>query len=220
MLLALNKPFGVLCQFRTEQGSIGLGEYLDIPGVYPAGRLDKDSEGLLLLTDDGPLQARISEPTFKLPKTYWVQVEGEPDAAALTALRQGVALKDGMSAPAEVEPIAEPSLWPRNPPVRYRANIPTSWLQVTLREGRNRQVRRMTAAVGYPTLRLIRYAIGPWDLGNLQPGQWCEIEQPWPNLHQYCEQHDILPSPDRRRGHRTRRAFSDGRGRRRRSDRS
>lgn len=220
MLYALNKPFGVVCQFRAEPGVTNLADYVPIPDVYPAGRLDKDSEGLLLLTDDGPLQARISSPRFKLPKTYWVQVEGEPDVAALDHLRRGVELKDGLTAPAEARLIEAPAIWPRQPPVRYRANIPTSWLELVLREGRNRQVRRMTAAVGYPTLRLIRYAIGPWCLGSLQPGEFRTIEQPWSDLQQYCESHDISSPPDRRRGRRTKRPVSHGRGKRRRPDRA
>lgn len=216
MLIALNKPFAVVCQFSGESGELTLADYLPLPGIYPAGRLDKDSEGLLLVTDDGQLQNRISDPAFKLSKTYQVQVEGEPDTAALQHLRQGVELKDGLTAPGEVSVIPEPpGLWPRLPPIRHRLNVPTSWLTLTLREGRNRQVRRMTAAVGYPTLRLIRYAIGPWTLDGLQPGQWREIKQPWPSLQQYCESHDLSAPPDRRRGHRTKRPLSDGRGKRR-----
>ncbi|TDY02785.1 pseudouridine synthase [Thiohalophilus thiocyanatoxydans] len=220
MLIGFNKPFGVVCQFSGQTADTTLADYISLPGVYPAGRLDKDSEGLILLTDDGRLQNRISDPAFKLPKIYQVQVEGEPDAAALQQIQQGIELKDGLSAPAEAARIPEPpALWPRQPPVRHRASIPTAWLALTLREGRNRQVRRMTAAVGYPTLRLIRYAIGPWSLDGLQPGQWREIEQPWPSLQQYCESHDISAPPDRRRGHRTKRPLSDGRGRRRGPDR-
>ena len=215
MLIELNKPYGVLCQFRAEPGVPVLAEYIDHPGVYPAGRLDKDSEGLLLLTDDGPMQARISDPAFKLPKTYWVQVEGRPDNAALEALRHGIRLKDGPCAPAEAAIIPEPAVWPRQPPIRHRLNVPDSWLSLTLREGRNRQVRRMTAAIGYPTLRLIRYAIGPWTLDGLEPGQWRQIEQPWPSLQQYCESHDISAPSDRRGSHRTKRPLSHGRGRRR-----
>ncbi|MDR9436074.1 MAG: pseudouridine synthase, partial [Thiohalophilus sp.] len=177
MLILFNKPYNVVSQFSGDNIDQTLAHYLTIPGVYPAGRLDKDSEGLLLLTDDGQLQSRISDPLFKLPKLYQVQVEGVPDEAALELLRQGIELKDGLTAPAEVAVMPEPpDLWPRQPPVRYRATIPTTWLSLVLREGRNRQVRRMTAAVGYPTLRLIRYAIGPWSLDGLQPGQWREIE--------------------------------------------
>ncbi|RZM06262.1 MAG: pseudouridine synthase, partial [Sphingomonas sp.] len=149
-----------------------LSDFVDVPGVYPAGRLDRDSEGLLLLTDDGRLQARIADPRFKLPKTYLVQVEGEPDAAALAALRDGVMLADGATRPAEAAAIDDPGLWPRDPPIRVRRHIPDRWLRLIIREGRNRQVRRMTAAVGHPTLRLVRVAIGEWTLGELAPGAW------------------------------------------------
>lgn len=160
----------MLCQFSGTGPT--LAALLQEPGVYPAGRLDKDSEGLLLLTGDGPLQARISSPRFKLPKTYWAQVEGVPDDAALRALAGGVELRDGRSAPAEARPLAEPALWPREPPIRRRQHQPTSWIELVLREGRNRQVRRMTAAVGHPTLRLVRVAIGPLRLADLAPGAW------------------------------------------------
>ncbi|AXU20437.1 pseudouridine synthase [Novosphingobium sp. THN1] len=149
-----------------------LADFIDFPGVYPAGRLDHDSEGLLLLTDDGPLQSRIADPRHKLPKTYLVQVEGEPDEAALQALRKGVTLKDGPTLPARVERIDDPALWPRDPPIRVRKSIPDSWLRLTIREGRNRQVRRMTAAVGHPTLRLVRWQIGDWTLDGIAPGEW------------------------------------------------
>ena len=177
-LILFNKPYGVLSQF-TDAGSdtarATLSEYVQVPGVYPAGRLDRDSEGLLLLTDDGRLQARIADPRFKLPKTYWVQVEGEPDDASLSALRKGVLLKDGMTRPAEVERIDPPELWPRDPPVRFRKSVPDCWLQLTIREGRNRQVRRMTAAVGLPTLRLVRWRVGEWTLDEIAQGAWREI---------------------------------------------
>lgn len=177
MLILLNKPYGVLSQF-TDKGTQDsprptLSSYVDVPGVYPAGRLDRDSEGLLLLTDDGALQARISSPKFNKPKTYLVQVEGTPDAAALTALQAGVTLKDGPTRPAKARIVPEPEwLWPRDPPIRVRKSVPDTWLELTITEGRNRQVRRMTAHVGHPTLRLIRIAVGEWSLGSLAPGAW------------------------------------------------
>ncbi|SLN21797.1 Ribosomal large subunit pseudouridine synthase E [Pseudoruegeria aquimaris] len=179
-LILLNKPYGVLSQF-TDRGTEGsarqtLSDFVPVPGVYPAGRLDRDSEGLLLLTDDGRLQARIAEPRHKMAKTYWVQVEGEITEAQLVRLRQGVQLKDGMTKPAQAERMAPPeNLWERDPPVRFRKSVPDCWISLTIREGRNRQVRRMTAAVGCPTLRLIRAQVGPWSLGGLQPGEWREI---------------------------------------------
>jgi 23S rRNA pseudouridine2457 synthase len=172
-ILLFNKPFGVICQFSSDGMHPTLADYIPLPEFYPAGRLDTDSEGLLVLTDDGQLQHRITDPKHKLAKTYWVQVEGVPDAAALDKLRTGVALKDGMTRPAGANLMAEPAdLWPRNPPVRERKLIPTSWLELTIREGKNRQVRRMTAAVGFPTLRLIRYRIGDWTLEGIEPGKW------------------------------------------------
>lgn len=172
-LILLNKPYGVICQFTPSPPHRCLADLIDRPGVYPAGRLDTDSEGLLLLTDHGPWQARIADPKHKLSKTYWVQVEGEPDDAALDALRAGVDLGDFVTRPAEVRRIDEPAgLWPRTPPIRYRARIPTAWLELTIREGKNRQVRRMTAKVGHPTLRLIRARIGEFSLDALQPGDW------------------------------------------------
>ncbi len=176
-LIGFNKPFDVLSQF-TDRGTEGaarrtLSDFVDVKGVYPAGRLDRDSEGLLLLTDDGKLQARISNPRFKLPKTYLAQVEGIPDKTALVALQKGVILKDGRTKPAEVRVVPQPDwLWPRVPPIRVRKSIPDTWIELTITEGRNRQVRRMTAAVGHPTLRLIRWSIGPWTLRGIAPGLW------------------------------------------------
>lgn len=171
-VLLLNKPYGVLSQFTPEHGHPTLAEFVDMPGYYPAGRLDRDSEGLLLLTNNGAVQHRIAHPKRKMPKTYLVQVEGEITERALHLLRAGVELKDGMTLPCEVKSIEEPSwLWARQPPVRFRLSVPTSWLELVLREGRNRQVRRMTAAVGFPTLRLLRSQIGPWRLGKLGLGQ-------------------------------------------------
>ncbi|WP_269900247.1 pseudouridine synthase [Paenalcaligenes faecalis] len=174
-LILLNKPYDVLTQFTDDQGRSTLKDYVPVSGVYPAGRLDRNSEGLLLLTNDGRLQARIAEPKYKMAKTYWVQVEGSVTDQQLTQLQQGVLLNDGMTLPAQAEQIHEPDIWPRTPPVRFRAHIPTSWMSITITEGRNRQVRRMTAAVGLPTLRLIRVKIGDWSLGDLQPGQWKEV---------------------------------------------
>ena len=171
-LVLLNKPFNVLCQFSAHENKKILADYLSIPGIYPAGRLDYDSEGLLLLTDNGKLQSVITHPKHKLPKEYWVQVEGNITESALAKLRDGIELKDGITSPAGAEAMPEPALWPRNPPIRQRDNIPTSWLKITLREGRNRQVRRMTAAAGFPTLRLIRAKLGHWDLSGLMPGEW------------------------------------------------
>lgn len=176
-LILFNKPYGVICQFSPSPPHQCLADHLSEKGIYPAGRLDTDSEGLLLLTDHGPLQARIADPQHKLPKTYWVQVEGSPDDAALDPLRHGVDLGDFKTLPAQVRVINEPvGLWLRDPPIRHRANIPTSWLEITIREGKNRQVRRMTAKVGFPTLRLIRAQIGSWTLGDLPPGQWREVD--------------------------------------------
>jgi 23S rRNA pseudouridine2457 synthase len=171
MLVLFNKPFNVLCQFTDQGGRETLADYISLKRVYPAGRLDRDSEGLLLLTDHGKLQNLIASPTFKLPKTYWAQVEGDIDDSAIAGLQAGVELNDGVTAPARATTIDTPEVWPRHPPIRERKLIPTSWLELTITEGRNRQVRRMTAAVGFPTLRLIRVAIGPWQLGELQPGQ-------------------------------------------------
>jgi 23S rRNA pseudouridine2457 synthase len=176
LLIALNKPYGVICKFSPEAGRRTLADYVPVGGVYPAGRLDTDSEGLLLLTDDGALQARIAHPRHKLAKLYWAQVEGTPTQTALAALRGGVDLGELVTRPAGARLIAEPAeLWPRDPPIRFRAKIPTAWLELTLQEGKNRQVRRMTARVGFPTLRLVRAAIGKVTLGDLRPGQWREL---------------------------------------------
>jgi len=171
MLVLFNKPFNVLTQFTDQEDRETLANFLSIKNIYPAGRLDRDSEGLLLLTDHGKLQNLIASPAFKLPKTYWAQVEGDIDEDAINALKKGVELKDGVTAPAKATIIDEPDVWPRDPPIRERNSIPTSWIELSITEGRNRQVRRMTAAVNYPTLRLIRVAIGPWALDDLQPGQ-------------------------------------------------
>lgn len=177
MLILLNKPYRVLSQFSDRQGRSTLADFVDTPGVYPAGRLDYDSEGLVLLTDDGKLQARISQPTSKVAKTYWAQVEGCPDDEALQRLLKGVQLKDGLAKAVSAEFLNTPAeLWARQPPIRVRQNIPDSWISLTLTEGRNRQVRRMTAAVGLPTLRLIRYSIGPWSIAGLGPGRSREID--------------------------------------------
>ena len=174
--LLLNKPYEVLTQFTDEHGRATLKELVPVPDVYPVGRLDFDSEGLLLLTDDKQLQHRLSDPRFKVPKTYWAQVEGTVSEAALQPLRQGVQIKEGLTAPGEAAELLEPAhLWARNPPIRYRASIPTSWLEIRISQGMNRQVRKMCAAVGLPCLRLVRAAIGPLGLGELQPGQWREL---------------------------------------------
>jgi 23S rRNA pseudouridine2457 synthase len=186
-LILFNKPYGVLCQFTDEAGEaqqnaatpqnsprLNLSHFIPVPHVYPAGRLDQDSEGLLLLTDDGALQARIAEPRYKMPKTYYAQVEGAVEEASLEMLRRGIMLKDGATKPAKVERLDPPALWPRTPPIRVRQTVPDCWLKITITEGRNRQVRRMTAAIGHPTLRLVRWGIGQWSLDGLATGEWRE----------------------------------------------
>jgi 23S rRNA pseudouridine2457 synthase len=177
-VILFNKPYNVLCQFTDARGRLTLADFIPVPDVYPAGRLDFDSEGLVVLTDDGRLQRRISDPRRKLPKVYWVQVEGIPNERSLRRLERGVRLKDGMTKPARVRVIEPPDVWPRTPPIRERRRIPTSWIEITLAEGRNRQVRRMTAALGYPTLRLIRVKVGEWRLGMIGLGDWRDVSAP------------------------------------------
>lgn len=213
-LILFNKPFQVLSQFTSDGDKDTLANFIQAADFYPAGRLDYDSEGLLLLTNQGALQHLIASPRFKMPKTYWVQVEGEITEQALQALRQGVELKDGMTKPAQAEIMAEPQIWPRTPPVRERKSIPTSWLSLTIREGKNRQVRRMTAAVGFPTLRLIRYAIGPYSLDQVEHGQWQFVETTatlQQEVNQF-EQHRKKPtsSSHRRRTGQTERPLPNG----------
>jgi len=209
-LLLFNKPYGVLSQFGEMDDQRVLSEFIKIKGVYPAGRLDKDSEGLLLLTDDGKLQHNIANPLHKQFKTYWVQLEGCIDTKALQMLRAGIQLKDGQTRPAEAKLMNQPDIWSRQPPIRHRANIPTSWIELKIREGKNRQVRRMTAAVGFPTLRLIRYAISDWTLESLSPGQSRMIEVNRSQI--YDEPPPRSTTPDRSRHSRKGTAFPHGRG--------
>ena len=210
-LILLNKPYGVISQFSEHEKHTSLAEFITEKDFYPAGRLDHDSEGLLILTDEGKVQHCLSHPKHKQPKTYWVQVDGEITDEALNELKKGVMLKDGLTLPAKAKKIDEPALWPRDPPVRYRANIPTSWCELTITEGKNRQVRRMTAAVGFPTLRLVRYSIGEFTIDGLSPGEWRKIPTP-PQLIQQADAIKLLGTPRHRRGHHSaRRKISSGR---------
>lgn len=207
-LILVNKPFDVLTQFTDESGRQTLKDFVSVSGVYPAGRLDRDSEGLVLLTDSGPLQHSISDPQHKLEKTYWVQVENIPDAQAIAKLCQGVSLKDGVTRPAQARLINPPQVWLRIPPIRQRQAIPTQWIELKITEGKNRQVRRMTAAVGHPTLRLIRYAIGQWTLDNIESGHWREVTAPIVDPTVIKSTNDMDPKNNRRRRDRTKRSIS------------
>ena len=217
-LILLNKPFDVLTQFTDDSGRQTLKDFVDVKGVYPAGRLDRDSEGLVLLTDSGPLQNYISDPRHKLEKTYWVQVENIPDKASLERLRQGIELKDGLTRPAKATLIEPPTIWDRIPPIRERKLIPTQWIELKISEGKNRQVRRMTAAIGHPTLRLIRYAIGDWTLETLGSGQWNEVPVPVLSPAMIKSSDDLDSKNHRRSSHRTGQQVPSSRRRNRRQD--
>ena len=210
-LILLNKPYGVISQFSEHEKHVSLAKYISEKDFYPAGRLDHDSEGLLILTDEGNIQHCLSHPKHKQPKTYWVQVDGEITDEALNELEKGVMLKDGLTLPAKAKKMEEPQLWPRDPPIRYRANIPTSWCELTITEGKNRQVRRMTAAVGFPTLRLVRYSIGEFTIDSLSPGEWRKIPTPQ-QLTKQADAIKLLGTPRHRRSHHsTRRKVSTSR---------
>lgn len=210
-LILLNKPYGVISQFSQHEKHTSLAEYVHEKDFYPAGRLDHDSEGLLILTDEGDVQHCLSHPKHKQPKTYWVQVEGEITDSAIDELEKGVLLKDGLTLPAKAKKITEPKLWPRDPPIRYRAEIPTSWCELTITEGKNRQIRRMTAAVGFPTLRLVRYSVGEFTIDGLSPGEWRKIPTPQ-QLKQQADAIKLLGTTRHRRSHHSSRGkISSGR---------
>lgn len=215
-LILLNKPYGVISQFSEHEKHTSLAEFISEKNFYPAGRLDHDSEGLLILTDEGDVQHCLSHPKHKQEKTYWVQVDGDITDEALEQLKKGIKLKDGVTKPAKAKKIAEPKLWPRNPPVRYRAEIPTSWCELCITEGKNRQIRRMTAAVGFPTLRLVRYSIGEFTIDSLAPGEWRKMDTPQ-SLKEIANAIKLLGTSRHRGGHHSqRRKISSGRGKRQR----